>query len=56
MFGEVKGMFGQAGVRTFEKLVLRRSWARWDMGAWCFVENTFEMKGWKSGMAGEERP
>ena len=25
------------------------------MHAWCSVENTFEMKVWKSGVAGEER-
>ena len=49
-------MFGQAGVRTFEKKVLRRGWARWEMRAWCFVKNTFEMKGWKSGVSGEEMP
>ena len=49
-------MFGQADVRTFEKQVLRRRWARWEMRTWCFVENPFEMKGWKSGVSGEERP
>ena len=26
------------------------------MRVWCFMENLFEMKGWKSGVAGEERP
>ena len=28
----------------------------WEMRAWCFVENRFEMKGWKSGVVGEEEP
>ena len=45
-------MFRQDDVRTFEKQVLRRRWARWEMRAWCFVENPFEMKGWKSGVSG----
>ena len=49
-------MFGHTGVRTFERFVLRRSCARWEMRAWCFVENPFEMKGSKSGVVGEERP
>ena len=31
-------------------------WARWEMRVLCFVENRFEMKGWKSGVSGEERP
>ena len=30
-------------------------WASWEMHAWCFVKNPFEMKGWKSGVSGEER-
>ena len=28
----------------------------WEMRARCFVQTTFEMKVWKSGVAGEERP
>ena len=28
----------------------------WEMYAWWFLENRFEMKGWKSGVSGEERP
>ena len=31
-------------------------WARWEMRAWCFVKNRFEMKVRKSGVALEERP
>ena len=26
-----------------------------EMRAWCFVENMFEINGWKNGVAGEER-
>ena len=39
----------------FEKYVLRLMWARWEMRVWCFVQNRFEMKRWKSGVSGEER-
>ena len=31
-------------------------WSWWEMRVWCLVENRFEMKGWKSGVSGEERP
>ena len=30
--------------------------ASWEMRAWCFVENMFEVNGCKNGVAGEERP
>ena len=37
-------------------MFFRRMSSRWEMRVWCFVENPFEMKGWKSGVVGEERP